>query len=100
MEELTDRQTFETGAVRGALDNVRYDLIPASALRRLAMTYADGAKKYGDRTWERGIPTDNLLNHLINHIEQWRGGDRSEDHLAHAAWGLFALMFFDGRSME
>jgi hypothetical protein len=88
--------TFSTGAVRGTdVDHVRYDLITPVGLRRLAETYAEGAKKYAPRNWEKGIPASNLLNHLINHIEQWRSGDRSEDHLAHAAWGLFALMHFE-----
>jgi len=92
----SDRVKFASGAVRGTdVDHVRYDLVTPIGLRRLAETYAEGAKKYAPRNWEKGIPASNLLNHLINHIERWRAGDRSEDHLAHAAWGLFALMHFE-----
>ena len=91
---------FLTGAKRqkgvaGSNKPCRYDLITPVGLRRLAETYGEGALKYGDRNWEKGIPNDNLLNHLIAHINQYMAGDRSEDHLAHAAWGLFALMHFE-----
>lgn len=89
-------EEFETGACRSTDANgVRYDLISTVGHRRLAETYAEGSKKYGDRVWEKGIPASNLLNHLERHLNLWKSGDASEDHLAHAAWGLFALMHFE-----
>jgi len=91
-------KTFESGAVRGTgCMNARYDLINPVALRRLAETYAEGAKKYGDSNWQKGIPSPDLLNHAITHIEAWRNGDTSEDHLAHAAWNLCTLMYTEER---
>lgn len=93
-----NKQQFSTGAVRSNDANgVRYDLISPIGLRQLAETYAEGAKKYGDHNWKKGLPIGDTLNHLIRHIELWRSGDRSEPHLAHAAWGLFTLMHFEER---
>ena len=87
---------FATGAVRSSdANSTRYDLISPIGLRRLAETYCEGATKYGDNNWLKGMPASDLLNHLMKHIDQWRFGDKSEDHLAHAAWGLFALMHFE-----
>lgn len=87
---------FESGAIRSNdADDVRYDLITPIGLRRLAETYAEGGKRYGDDNWLKGMPAAECLNHCIKHIEQWRSGDRSEDHLAHAAWNLFAIMHFE-----
>ncbi len=83
---------FDSGAVRAKLDDVRFDLISPQALRRLAATYAEGATKYGDNNWRKGMEFSNLLNHVIDHIYQYIAGADGEDHLAHAAWGLFALM--------
>lgn len=59
------------------------------------MTYAEGAVKYGARNWLKGIPASDLINHAIRHIYLWLGGDMSEDHLAHAAWNLLAVMHFE-----
>ena len=88
--------TFASGAVRGTdADSVRFDLITPIGLRRLAETCAEGSKKYGDRNWERGIPASQMLNHAIRHIYLWIQGDRTEDHLAHAAWNVLGVAHFE-----
>ena len=89
------RETFDSGAVRQKLGDVRYDLISPFGLRRLAMTYAEGAKKYDDHNWRKGMPFSSLLNHVLEHITLYLAGENGTDHLAHAAWGLFALMEFE-----
>lgn len=90
-----EQSTFSTGAVRSADANgVRYDLVSVVGLRRLASTYAEGAAKYPPHNWRNGFPFSDLLNHLQRHVELFKAGDTSEDHLAHAAWGLFTLMDF------
>jgi len=88
-------QVFATGAIRYPSEDLRYDLISPVALRRLAATYAEGAEKYSPRNWEKGIPTSNLWNHMMVHLEQWRQGATDEDHLGHAFWNLAAIMHFE-----
>jgi hypothetical protein len=86
-------KNFDTGAVRSNdLENLRFDLIHPIALIALARTYGEGAKKYGDFNWERGMPASSLLNHAIRHIYLFLSGDRSEPHLPHAAWGVMAAI--------
>lgn len=88
--------TFPTGAVRSAdAASVRYDLITPIGLRRLAETCAEGARKYGDFNWQKGIPASQMLNHAIRHIYLWLEGDASEDHLAHAAWNILGVCHFE-----
>ena len=85
---------FDSGAVRAKLDDVRFDLISPVALRRLATTYNEGAVKYGDNNWRRGMEFSNVINHVLEHINVYiaNSDPDGEDHLAHAAWGLFTLM--------
>jgi hypothetical protein len=90
-------ERFATGAVRGTDVKGRYDLIPLVGLRRLAETCAEGARKYGENNWAKGIPSSNLLNHTLAHIANYLDGDRTEDHLAHAAWGIFCTMHNEER---
>ncbi|KKL23402.1 hypothetical protein LCGC14_2425720 [marine sediment metagenome] len=90
-----DREQFTSGAVRQRLDDVRFDLVSPQGLRRLAETYAYGAHKYDDHNWRKGMPFSSLMNHLVAHIYAYLAGDKEEDHLAHASWGLFALMEFE-----
>ncbi len=87
---------YDSGASRGAdAEGTRYDLVTPIGLRRLAERYALGSKNHGDRNWEAGFPEGVVMNHLLRHIELYRAGDRSDDHLAAAAWGLFAEMHFE-----
>jgi len=106
---LEQRQRFETGSERQSLDDVRYDLISPIGLKRLAQTYAEGARKYTDRNWEKGQPFGVLLNHAIDHINDFIAqqlglgedlGISDEDHLAHAVWNLFAIMHFQATKPE
>lgn len=87
------RHEYNTGAVRsGDCKDVRYDLISPIGLRALAQTYAEGAEKFGVCNWENGMPVTDLLNHAIAHVYKFLGGDRSEDHLGHAAWNIIGAI--------
>ena len=87
---------YPSGAKRSTeADRYRFDLIPQHGLRRIAETCRHGAEKYGDRNWEAGFPATVMLNHALNHLNLYLAGDSTEDHLAHAAWNLMALMDFE-----
>lgn len=87
---------FSTGAIRSQdANNTRYDLITPIGLRRVAETYKEGCDKYGAFNWEKGMPVNDILNHGIRHIYEYLSGDRTEDHLAHAAWNLLAAMHIE-----
>jgi hypothetical protein len=84
---------FGTGAVRSdTFEEFRYDLISPIGLREVARTCSEGAQKYSDFNWEKGMPVHDLLNHAIAHIYQFLSGDRGEPHLPHAAWNLLAAI--------
>ncbi len=89
------RQGYVDFLRRVADDRQRFDLISPIGLRRLSETYAEGAAMYGDRNWENGFPASVVINHALRHLILWLDGDMTEDHLAHAAWNLFALMHFE-----
>jgi hypothetical protein len=92
-EQSGDVVKFQTGAVRSSdAEATRYDLVSPIGLEAVARTCAEGAAKYGDWNWEKGMPVHDLLNHALRHIYQYLSGDRSEDHLPHAAWGLLAAI--------
>jgi hypothetical protein len=95
VQDEHNKVVFKTGSQRSnGTATVRYDLITPVGLRRLAETYQEGCK-YGERNWELGQPAGTVINHAMKHIVQWLDGDQSEDHLAHAAWNLFAIMHFE-----
>jgi hypothetical protein len=88
-----DTVTYSTGAVRSAdAEKTRYDLVSPIGLRRVAEACSEGAAKYSDFNWEKGMAIPDVLNHAVRHVYLYLSGDRTEDHLAHAGWNLFAAM--------
>jgi hypothetical protein len=84
---------FDTGAVRSSdAETERYDLVSPIGLAAVARACHEGARKYGDFNWEQGMPCHDLLNHALRHIYLFLSGDRSEEHLGHAAWGMLSAI--------
>lgn len=95
------RQEFETGAKRDTQDGkVLYGLIPPYPLKRLAQHYTNGAVKYGENNWTKGIPMSRTWESLERHVQAYKEGDDSEDHLAAIAWNAFALMWYGEKMPE
>lgn len=54
---------------------LRYDLLPVDALERCAQVFTFGAKKYGDRNWERGMKWSRVLGSLERHLQEIKKGN-------------------------
>lgn len=70
----------------------RYDLITPFGMRRLAVWYELGSKKYADRNWEKGIPFSRYIDSAKRHIDKFVMGMEDEDHLSAAVWNLLAVI--------
>lgn len=84
---------FETGSVRSSdAKDFSFTSLPPLGLLALARTAGEGASKYGRFNYLRGMPLYDLLEHSFKHMLMFNAGDRSEPHLAHAAWGLLTAI--------
>lgn len=93
VKDSGSRAEFETGAVRDIQEGKgRFDLIPADSLQRLAQHYENGAKKYGDRNWEKGQPLYTYLNSANRHITKLTDGQFDEDHASAIVWNIFSFI--------
>ncbi len=106
-EEVKDsgkRQEFKTGAVRDDPgDKGRYDLVLSleHMIYRLARHFQNGAVKYGDNNWRKGIPLARYIDSAFRHLCKHTAGHDDEDHLSAAIWNLMchgetAKMIKDG----
>jgi hypothetical protein len=87
------RQVFGTGAQRDRQEGKgRYDLLPATAIKRVADIFERGAIKYADRNWEKGMPLSRFVDSAMRHLFQYLEGRRDEDHAGQACWNLVALL--------
>lgn len=96
LRDSGERVESESGAMREPNgERGRFDLVSPRGLRRLAVIYEKGAVKYAPRNWEKGMPISGCINSALRHINGYLSGDNVEDHLAQAAWNLFAAMHFE-----
>lgn len=95
------REEYTSGAKRDTQEGKpRYDLIPPGPLKRHAELMARGAEKYDAHNWTKGMPVSRFVASAQRHLEQYRAGDRSEDHLAAVAFNVYAVMFFEGSEWD
>lgn len=88
------QEQFPTGAVRDSRDKKgRYDLLPWSVLRLLSERFEEGAKRYGERNWEKGQPLSRYLDSCLRHLFQHLEGKTDEKHGVAALWNLCALVW-------
>jgi hypothetical protein len=94
-------RVFETGAVRAReAGKGRFDLLPPYPLLRLAQHYENGANKYNDRNWERGLPLHCFQDSAERHMAQFKDGNREEDHLAAVLWNVAGYIWTEREIRE
>lgn len=89
LKDSGKRKVFDTGANRDVSGGKgRFELLPPSTLRALAIHYEKGCVKYGDRNWEKGIPISRYMDSATRHLLQFEDGCEDENHLMAALWNL------------
>lgn len=96
MEDSGERRTFATGAVRDrGGDKPRPDLISPFLKERLGSWLKQGADKYSERNWERGMPFSDCIASLERHLMKFQTqGCSDEDHLAAIVFNAMAIIHF------
>ena len=93
IKDSGQRHKFVTGAQRDTQEGKgRFDLLPVHAITRLAQHFENGAKKYGDNNWLKGIPLSRYLDSMLRHAFKFKGGLKDEDHLAAVIWNACCLL--------
>lgn len=64
-----------------------------TAMLELAQHFEAGAVKYGERNWEKGIPTHCYIDSALRHYMKYRRGDIDERHDRAFVWNLICLVW-------
>ena len=76
-------RTFESGGKRDDNSNKPFvDSFKGYTRIRFGYLMTKGALKYGNKNWEKGLPTECYLESLDRHLAKYLSGDRTEDHLS------------------
>ena len=53
-----------------------------------AVHFEEGAKKYGENNWQKGLPIKCYIDSAIRHYLKWKRGDTDERHDRAFMWNL------------
>lgn len=58
-----------------------------------AKHFEEGAKKYGENNWQKGIPVYCYIDSAVRHYFKWVRGDRDEPHDRAFVWNLMCCIW-------
>ena len=65
----------------------------STTLLEVAKHFEDGAVKYGDRNWEKGIPVHCYIDSAVRHYLKYRRGDTDEPHDRAFMWNVLCAIW-------
>lgn len=76
------------------IDFTPLDAIPYySATLELSKHFEEGAKKYGECNWQKGIPVSRYIDSAVRHYLKWRSGWVDEPHDRACLWNLVCCVW-------
>lgn len=55
--------------------------------------FEEGAKKYGENNWQKGIPTHCYIDSAVRHYLKWLRGDDDEPHDRAFCWNIICCIW-------
>ena len=81
--------------------NAGYNLSHSTMFLEVAKHFEEGAKKYGENNWQKGIPVHCYIDSAVRHYLKWLRGDKDEPHDRAFVWNLMCCIWeVDYRNRE
>lgn len=65
----------------------------ADAMLEVSMHYKQGAEKYGERNWEKGIPLHSYIDSGVRHVLKYLDGQNDERHDRAFVWNMLGAIW-------
>ncbi len=62
-------------------------------LLEVAKHFEEGAKKYGENNWQKGIPVRCYIDSAVRHYLKWLRGDQDEPHDRAFCWNILCAIW-------
>lgn len=101
IDEEDDTRYFSSGARRDSdKGKHKFTYLPFDILGRVADHYEEGAKKYGDHNWRKGIPSTTIMDSLLRHVAAYYQGQDDEDHLSAIVFNTLCLIYNEDKMTD
>lgn len=75
-----------------ALAEIEWD-DPYSIVLAVSRHFEEGARKYGEHNWQKGIPTHCYIDSAVRHYLKWLRGDADEPHDRAFVWNILCCIW-------
>ena len=65
----------------------------ANTLLEVSKHFEEGAKKYGEYNWQKGIPVKCYIDSAVRHYLKWLRGDTDEPHDRAFCWNILCCIW-------
>lgn len=88
-------RTGDVGYLYEALEKFREGLgfDKPTLVLEVAIHYAEGCQKYGERNWQKGIPLHCYIDSGVRHYLKWLRGDDDERHDRAFVWNILGAIW-------
>lgn len=96
LDDFVENGMADDDFIYGALTDVcdkAFGGSMANMVLQLSIHLEDGARKYGENNWQKGIPIKAYLDSAIRHYLKWLRGDQDEPHHRACAWNLMCMIW-------
>ena len=83
---------YDDGKTKASAEKI-IDQRYCSMFLEVAKHFEEGAKKYGENNWQKGIPVHCYIDSAIRHYLKWLRGDKDEPHDRAFVWNLMCCIW-------
>lgn len=89
------QKTGDTERLFHALDtfNEQHWKNNKTMLLEVSKHFEEGAAKYGENNWKKGIPESSYIDSAVRHYLKWQRGDNDERHDRAFVWNIMCLIW-------
>ena len=88
-----DNDTFHLSMALEWFAENAYDGDFCTMFLEVAKHFEEGAKKYGENNWQKGIPVHCYIDSAVRHYLKWLRGDKDEPHDRAFVWNLMCCIW-------
>ena len=79
--------------ILGLTSNLMFENSDMNMILELSIHFEEGAEKYGEYNWQKGIPEWSYIDSAIRHLLKWARGDADERHDRAFVWNIICLIW-------
>lgn len=65
----------------------------STLLLEVSKHFEEGAEKYGENNWKKGLPINCYINSAVRHYLKWLRGDKDEPHDRAFVWNIMCAIW-------